>query len=305
MKKTALLIMAAGMGSRFGEGIKQLTPIGPNGEIIMDYSIHDAIEAGFNKVIFVIRKQIEEDFREMIGDRIESICRPLGIEVAYAFQALDDIPAGRQLPAERTKPWGTGHAILSARKVIDCPFAVINADDYYGKEGYRLLHDHLVSCDDVNQYAMAGFVLGNTLSENGGVSRGICQIDNGYLSDVVETYNIVRTAEGAASEGQYVDPASVVSMNMWGLTKEFVAMLEKGFDEFFDTLSNPLKDEYMLPMFLRTLLKQDIITIRVHETKDQWFGVTYQQDRIDAVNRVKELIEKGVYARDLYSDLMN
>jgi len=303
MKKTALLIMAAGMGSRFGEGIKQLTPIGPGGEIIMDYSIHDAIAAGFNKVIFVIRKQIEADFREMIGDRIEAVCRDLGVEVAYAFQDLADIPEGREVPEGRTKPWGTGHAILAARRVIDCPFAVINADDYYGKEGYRLLHDHLVSAERDNQYAMAGFILGNTLSENGGVSRGICRIENGYLADVVETYNIVRTAEGAASEGKYVDPASVVSMNMWGLSKEFVSLLEGGFVSFFDTLSNPLKDEYMLPMFLRELLAKDMITIRVLETSSQWFGVTYQQDRQDAIARIRELIAKGVYSASLYSDL--
>ncbi len=303
MKKTALLIMAAGMGSRFGEGIKQLTPIGPGGEIIMDYSIHDAIEAGFNKVIFVIRKQIENDFREMIGDRIEKVCRELGVEVAYAFQDLADIPEGFEVPDGRTKPWGTGHAILAARRVIDCPFAVINADDYYGKEGYRLLHDHLVNAERDNQYAMAGFVLGNTLSENGGVSRGICQIENGYLTDVVETYNIIRTEEGASSEGKYVDPASVVSMNMWGLSDKFVALLEKGFVTFLSSLSNPLKDEYMLPMFLRELLAKDMISIRVCETKDEWFGVTYQQDRADAIARVRELIAQGVYSAELYSDL--
>ena len=196
MKETALVIMAAGIGSRFGKGIKQLTPVGPSGEIIMDYSIHDALEAGFNKIVFIIRKDLEEDFRRIIGDRIEKIA-----DVAYAFQELDNLPEGFSVPKGRTKPWGTGQAILSCKGLINMPFAVINADDYYGKEGFRKIHDFLVSehpQDGKYHYCMAGFILGNTLSDNGAVTRGICQMDaEGKLTGVVETSDIYKLADGA------------------------------------------------------------------------------------------------------------
>ena len=209
MKKTALVIMAAGIGSRFGKGIKQLAPVGPNGEIIMDYSIHDALEAGFNKVVFIIRKDLEEEFRRVIGERIEKIT-----EVAYAFQSLDDLPEGFEKPADRTKPWGTGQAVLAAKKVIKIPFIVINADDYYGKEGFKAVHEYLVNG---GESCMAGFVLKNTLSDNGGVTRGICKMDEGNnLTEVVETKNIVKTATGAEADGVAVDVNSLVSMNMCG-----------------------------------------------------------------------------------------
>ena len=235
MKKTALVIMAAGIGSRFGKGIKQLAPVGPNGEIIMDYSIHDALEAGFNKVVFIIRKDLEEEFRQVIGNRIEKIT-----EVAYAFQALDDLPDGFTCPADRTKPWGTGQAVLAAESVLSEPFMVINADDYYGKEAYVKVHDYLVQeqpDDGILHICMAGFRLGNTLSDNGSVTRGVCHIENGALTGVTETHDIYKTADGAESrpEGGEVVTLNVkdlVSMNMWGLTPAFMDTLKKGFVEF-------------------------------------------------------------------------
>ena len=235
MKKTALVIMAAGIGSRFGKGIKQLAPVGPKGEIIMDYSIHDALEAGFNKVVFIIRKDLEDEFKRVIGDRISKIT-----EVAYAFQEIDDLPGDFRKPADRTKPWGTGQAVLAAREVLDEPFVVINADDYYGKEAFVKIHEFLVSNytpEKSEELCMAGFILGNTLSDNGTVTRGICAVDeNDYLTDVVETYEIKKTADGAESQGNKIDVNSHVSMNMWGLTPEFVGLLEEGFVEFFENI---------------------------------------------------------------------
>ena len=225
MKKTALVIMAAGIGSRFGKGIKQLAPVGPNGEIIMDYSIHDALEAGFNKVVFIIRKDIEEEFRSVIGNKIEKIT-----EVEYAFQALEDLPQGFEKPEDRTKPWGTGQAVLAAKKVLSEPFMVINADDYYGKEAYVKVHDYLIQDqpeDGVLHICMAGFRLGNTLSDNGSVTRGICHIDNGALVGVTETHDIYKTESGAETRSDdgkatALDVNSLVSMNMWGLTPAFM-----------------------------------------------------------------------------------
>ena len=308
--KTALLIMAAGIGSRFGGGIKQLEPVGMHDEIIMDYSIHDAISAGFNKIIFVIRKDIEQDFRERIGDRIEKICGKLNVEVAYAFQDGKDIPAGCSVPEGRTKPWGTGQAVLAARDVIKEPFAVINADDYYGKEAFRKIHDYLIT--GASAYCMAGFVLKNTLSENGGVTRGICQMKDSMLTDVVETHNIVKTPEGAASEGVSIDPASLVSMNMWGFPGEegkapqYVEILKKDFKTFFETAVplNPLKAEYLLPIHIGGLLRQGKVQVKVLETQDKWFGVTYKEDKPFVVDSFRKLIAAGVYEENLYSDLL-
>jgi UTP-glucose-1-phosphate uridylyltransferase len=300
---TALVIMAAGIGSRFGGGIKQLEPVGPSGEIIMDYSIHDALEAGFNKLVFIIRKDIEEDFRQVIGNRIEAVCAARGVQVAYAFQSLDAVPEGVTVPEGRTKPWGTGQAVLSARDVIDCPFAVINADDYYGKEAYVKLHDFLSKKQAPNAYAMAGFILKNTLSENGGVTRGICQVNGeGYLTNVVETSNIVKTAEGAEVDGVAVDPNAYVSMNMWGLNPAFMDVLQTGFEEFFRTAAkdNPLKAEYLLPIYIGQLLRGKKLSVQVLETKDKWFGVTYREDKAAVVESFRQLIEAGVYASDLF-----
>ena len=301
--KTALVIMAAGIGSRFGGGIKQLEPVGPNGEIIMDYSIHDAIEAGFNKIVFIIRKDIEADFREIIGNRIEAVCAARGVEVAYAFQSLDAIPEGNVVPEGRTKPWGTGQAVLTVKDVVKEPFAVINADDYYGKEAFVKLHGFLQKPGADNAFCMAGFILKNTLSENGGVTRGVCKVDgNGYLTDVVETSNIVKTATGAAVEGVEIDAESYVSMNMWGLRPAFMELLEKGFVEFFHTAAkeNPLKAEYLLPIYIGQLLREGKVSVQVLGTQDKWFGVTYREDKPAVVDSFRRLIEQGVYSVPLF-----
>ena len=301
--KTSLVIMAAGIGSRFGGGIKQLAPVGLNGEIIMDYSIHDAIEAGFNKIIFVIRRDIEKDFMEIIGNRIEKMCAAHGVEVAYAFQSLDDIPG--ELPEGRTKPWGTGQAVLAARDVIDTPFVVLNADDYYGKEAFVRLHDYL--CNEAkDEFCMAGFKLKNTLSENGSVTRGICQVNEDmFLTEVVETTDIVKTENGASVNGKEIDADSYVSMNMWGLPQSFVKNLEDGFKDFFkeDVPSNPMKSEYLLPIIIGKLLQEGKVTVKVLESSDKWFGVTYAEDKDYVIESFKKLIEDGVYKEELFSDI--
>ena len=303
--KTTLLIMAAGIGSRFGGGIKQLAPVGPNGEIIMDYSIHDAIKAGFNKIVFIIRKDIEADFREVIGDRIEKVCAAHGVEVGYAFQSLDKLPAGYSVPEGRTKPWGTGQAVLVAKELLQEPFAVLNADDYYGKVAFKEIHDFLVSEATDKDFCMAGFLLKNTLSDNGGVTRGLCRANaEGYLTDVVETSDIVKTADGAATNGEALDPDNPVSMNMWGLTPGYLTLLEEGFHEFLSGIeANPLKAEYLLPIHIGGLLRADRITVKVLPTPDKWFGVTYKEDKELVINNFKKLIEAGEYEVDLFSDL--
>ncbi len=303
--KTTLLIMAAGIGSRFGGGIKQLAPVGPNGEIIMDYSIHDAIKAGFNKVVFIIRKDIEADFREVIGERIEAICRAHDVEVGYAYQSLDKLPAGVEVPEGRTKPWGTGQAVLVAKELLTEPFAVINADDYYGKVAFCALHEFLVSEATDTDFCMAGFLLKNTLSDNGGVTRGLCQANaEGYLTDVVETSDIVKTADGAATNGQAIDPDNPVSMNMWGLTPGYLSLLEEGFTQFLSGIQgNELKAEYLLPVHIGGLLREGRISVKVLPTPDKWFGVTYKEDKDLVIASFKKLIEDGEYAPDLFSDL--
>ena len=305
MSKATLVIMAAGIGSRFGGGIKQLAPIGPNGEIIMDYSIYDALEAGFDKVVFVIRKDLEKDFKEIIGNRIEK-----EVEVAYAFQELDDIPekfSGKF--TGRTKPWGTGQAILCCKDVVDAPFLVINADDYYGKEAYVKVHDYLVQeqpKDGKLHICMAGFRLGNTLSDNGSVTRGICHIKNGQLTGVTETHDIFKTATGAESRNadgsvQELDVKDLVSMNMWGLTPDFMEILEKGFAEFLSGLApEDTKKEYLLPELVDHLIKNKSAEVDVLETKDTWFGVTYQEDKETVMRAFKNLTEAGIYPQGLY-----
>ena len=308
--KTALLIMAAGIGSRYGGGIKQLATVDALNHIIMDYSVHDAIEAGFNKIVFIIRKDIEVDFKEIIGNRIEAICKGLNVDVEYAFQSLDALPEGAVLPEGREKPWGTGQAVLAAKDVVHEPFAVINADDYYGKECFVKMHEFLVSEAKENSLCMAGFILKNTLSDNGGVTRGICKVNEaGFLTDVVETQNIVKIMDGetvkAAVDDTPVDPESYVSMNMWGLTPEFMQVLEKGFVEFFETTvpANPLKAEYLLPIYIGQLLREDKVSVKVLETEDRWFGVTYKEDKELVTENFAQLIEADVYKEELYSDL--
>ncbi len=297
--KTTLVIMAAGIGSRFGGGIKQLAAVGPSGEIIMDYSIHDALAAGFNKVVFIIRKDLEKDFREIIGSRIEQLC-----EVEYAFQELDKLPEGYAVPEGRKKPWGTGHAILVCKDMVKEPFAVINADDYYGKEAFVKLHEYLVTHGDKPyQYCMAGFILKNTLSENGGVTRGVCQADEaGFLTDIVETGNIVKTDDGAeiSTTGEAIDAESLVSMNMWGLTPEFFDTLETGFAEFLAGLSaEEIKAEYLLPSVIDGMIKAGQATVEMLKTQDKWFGVTYAEDKQSVMDAFADLLARGVYASPL------
>ena len=296
--------MAAGIGSRFGGGIKQLEAVGPNGEIIMDYSIHDALEAGFNKVVFVIRKDLDKDFKEIIGRRMEKL-----VEVEYAYQELNDIPERFQKKTEgRKKPWGTGQAILCCKDVVDEPFLVINADDYYGKEAYREAYAYLTGRKDDNAYeaCMVGFVLKNTLSDNGGVTRGVCKVDeHRMLSEIVETSNIVKTAEGAAVQTEDgavpIDVESEVSMNMWGLSPAFFDVLEKGFDVFLEKLDpENLKGEYLLPTIIGDLLKEGKMRVEVRKSHDEWFGVTYKEDKPDVVAAIQKLITDGVYPEKLF-----
>jgi len=308
MKNATLVVMAAGIGSRFGGGIKQLEPMGPSGEIIMDYSIYDAKEAGFNKVVFIIRKDLEKDFKEIIGNRIEKV-----IDVDYAFQEMDNIPDGfEELLKDRKKPWGTGQAILSCKGIVNEPFVVINADDYYGKTGFKKVYNHLVNAkskaeNGVYDMCMAGFILGNTLSENGTVTRGICQSnEEGYLTTVVETSGlkvneagVVEYEDNGADMDVTVD--SLVSMNMWGFTPDFIDELDTGFTEFLKNVpEGNVKKEYLLPGVVDSLIQSKKATVKILPTEDKWFGVTYKEDKEAVVNAFKELIAGGVYKEDLW-----
>ena len=306
MKKTALVIMAAGLGSRFGEGLKQLAQVGPSGEIIMDYSIHDALEAGFNKIVFIIRKDIEEAFKEVIGNRIEKIA-----EVAYVYQELDKLPEGFTKPEGRTKPFGTGHAVLCCKGTVEEPFAVINADDYYGKEAFVKVHDFLVQEQNEAeklQFCMAGFILGNTLSDNGAVTRGLCQVDaEGHLRKVVETGGLVKTADGAGIEKEdgSVEPTDAnvyASMNMWGFSPEMLDILEENFVEFLRNIpEGDVKKEYLLPSIVDMQIQNGKAEVFVLETKDKWFGVTYKEDKPLVMASFKALVDAGVYKEKLFS----
>ena len=300
MSNNALVILAAGIGSRFGSGVKQLTPVDDYNHLIIDYSIHDAIAAGFEKIVFIIRHDIEADFREVIGDRIEKTCRSLGVEVAYAYQEVSYLP---EMPDnilkrchDRTKPWGTGHAVLCAADSIDSPFAVINADDYYGIEAFRKASGFLG-----NGYGLIGYILKNTLSDNGGVTRGICSVRDGKLTSIEETRNIVKHSDGAEAVGKKLDMESLVSMNFWCYPIEFLQVLKEGFPEFLKSLNDPLKDEYLLPTIADGMLKAGV-EFSVLPTNDQWFGVTYKEDRETVVESFNKLITEGVYRTDLYAD---
>ena len=293
MKKT-LVILAAGMGSRFGGGIKQIELVDDAGHIIIDYSIHDAIAAGFDKIIFIIRHDIEEDFKQAIGNRIVGTCAFLGVEVEFAYQELHDAPI--QVDG-RTKPWGTGHAVLACDGMIDGPFAVINADDYYGKNGFVKASEFLGQ-----GYGLVGYVLKNTLSENGGVTRGICRVVDGKLAGINEMKNIVKTDAGAEASSETVDVNSLVSMNFWCYPAEFMDVLKKGFPEFLANMKDPLKDEYLLPIIADEMIK-DGVEFAVLPTDDRWFGVTYKEDKAAVVESFRKLIEAGVYRKDLYLDL--
>ena len=300
MHKT-LVILAAGIGSRFGGGVKQLTSVDDHGHLIIDYSIHDAIAAGFDKIVFIIRKDIEADFKAVIGERVEAVCSPLGVEIAYAYQEISNTP---NFPGKnelvRTKPWGTGHAVLCAAEHISSPFAVINADDYYGKNGFVKAVEFLSTHPD--SYGLIGYILKNTLSDNGGVTRGICSVNEGRLVGINETKNIVKTTGGAEADGNPVDMESLVSMNFWCYPVEFVSVLQTGFPEFLANMKDGAKDEYLLPIIADGMLKEGT-EFSVLPTDDHWFGVTYKEDKPTVEAAFRKLIEDGEYKADLYSDL--
>ncbi len=306
MRETALVIMAAGIGSRYGAGIKQLAKVGPSGEIIIDYSIHDALKAGFNKIIFIIRKDIEEEFREVIGKRIERIA-----PVDYVYQEMNDLPEGYKTPEGRKKPWGTAQAVWAAREVIDCPFAVINADDFYGAGSFKALHEYLTNemseDDEVYDYCMAGYILGNTLSESGTVARGVCsQNEDGYLRSVTETYKIGRkegkvTGEDVDGRERELDEKSLVSMNMWGLKPNIIKVLGEGFPKFLDSLkADDIKSEYLLPVVIDGLIQGGLAKVKVLPIEDKWYGVTYQEDRQYVADAIRRMVDDKVYGEKLF-----
>lgn len=287
---TTLVVMAAGMGSRFG-GLKQLEPVGTNSEVILDYSVYDAIEAGFNKVTFVIKKAIEHDFREVVGKRIEK-----KIDVSYAFQELDKLPVGYTVPEDRVKPWGTAHAILCCKDLVDQPFAAINADDYYGKDAYKKINEYL-SLEN-GDFCMVGFRLKNTLSDNGTVARGICLgDDNGYLKDINEITNITNKCTYEQADGNIItlDPDTIVSMNMWGFTPELFGHLEEGFERFLKEKINVPKSEYFLPSQIDELIKNGVKKAKLLVGEDKWYGMTYKEDKPILKAAIEEMTKKGLY----------
>ncbi len=292
--------MAAGIGSRFGEGIKQLTTVGPNGEILMDYSVYDAVQAGFEKIVFIIRKDIETDFREMIGDRLEAEYAGTGVELVYVFQEQDILPEGCKAPAGRKKPWGTTHAIWCCKDVTDGPFAVINADDYYGKFAYKKMHEFLTENHEPGQYCMAGFVLKNTLSESGTVTRGICKSEDGKLTHIDETKNIIKTASGAMADGRELDVESLVSMNMWGLKEDIFPMLEESLVKYFSQEDEKiLSGEALIPINIGEYIGEKKCSVRVLPTDDIWFGMTYRQDVPDVRANIAKMTAAGEYPESL------
>lgn len=280
MKKneTTLVVLAAGMGSRFG-GLKQIEPLGPNGEVIIDYSVFDAVRAGFDHAVIIIKKEIEHDFRQVAGKRIEKM-----IDVEYAFQELDKLPSPFTVPEGRTKPWGTGHAIICAKDLIKTPFAVINSDDYYGVSSYQMVHDQLVSDEKL---CMAGYELGKTLSDSGTVSRGICEIENGYLKSVTEHTALDRNC------GFPMD--TVVSMNFWGFDTDFLDVLEPGFVKFLKNNENPLKGEYFLPFVVDDMIKNKGAKVRALKTTEKWYGVTYKEDAQSVKDAILDMTKRGIY----------
>lgn len=310
MKKPVLVIMAAGMGSRYG-GLKQIDPVDGQGHIIMDFSLYDAVKAGFEKVIFILKKENEADFKEVIGDRISKV-----LQVEYAFQDIDDIPAGFQAPEGREKPWGTGHAVLSARKLADGPFVVINADDYYGRSAFSQIYEYLTAdrgdeSPKAGKYdfAMVGYVLENTLTENGHVARGVCTVDaDGHLSGIAERTRIEKRGEETAytedgGESWHTIPeGSIVSMNLWGFTEGFMKELEAGFAPFLEKglQENPLKCEYFLPSVVNALLEEGKASVTVLKSYDRWYGVTYKEDKQTVVDAIKKMKDEGLYPEKLW-----
>ena len=295
--------MAAGMGSRYG-GLKQIDPVGPSGEIILDYSAYDALRAGFEKIVFVIRRDLEELFREKVGRNLER-----RTDVAYVFQDISMVPEGFSVPEGRVKPWGTGHAVMVCKGAIDTPFAAINADDYYGSSAFQTIADYLRTAKDRNglyDYCMVGYAIGNTVSEHGSVARGICEVTDGLLTDLRERTRIEQFPDGiryTENGSDWVDlpPDSVASMNFWGLTPSFLDELEAGFPEFLcKSADDPLKAEYFLPEAVGDLAKAGKARVRVLPTDEKWFGVTYQEDRPLIQNAMRSLIRTGVYPEKLW-----
>lgn len=307
MKKPVLVIMAAGMGSRYG-GLKQIDPVDEEGHIIMDFSMYDARRAGFEKVIFIIKKENEENFKEAVGDRMAKY-----MDVSYAFQELANIPEGYEVPEGRVKPWGTAHAVLSCIDQIDGPFAVINADDYYGQEAFKLIYDYLASHEDDEKYryTMVGYHLGNTVTDNGHVARGICDMnENGELVAIHERTRIEKRDGGIAfteDDGETwtsVPADATVSMNMWGFTKSILTEIKEGFPAFLEEglQSNPMKCEYFLPTVVSDLLREDRATVAVLKSADKWYGVTYKEDKPVVVAAIKRMKEEGLYPVHLWEE---
>ena len=304
MKKPVLVIMAAGMGSRYG-GLKQMDPVGPNGELILDYSLFDARRAGFDRAVIIIKKENEQDFREVLGNRVSHF-----MQVDYAYQDLSDLPEGYGVPEGRVKPWGTGHAVLSAAGLVNTPFCAINADDYYGREAFRLCYQHLTHLHDDGDYCMVGYLLKNTLSETGNVARGVCQLDaNNCLSDLAERTHIISTVDGPLMTEDLVhytrlSPETVVSMNMWGFPAAMMNCLKAGFPAFLERIlkENPLKGEYFLPSVVNEELQAGRARAHVYTTPDKWYGVTYHEDRAQVVAALKAMTAEGRYPAPLWPE---
>lgn len=300
--KPTLLVLAAGMGSRYG-GLKQLDQVGPSGETIIDYSIFDAIRAGFGKVVFIIRRDIEKEFKAAVGSRYEG-----KIAVDYAFQQIDALPEGFSVPEGREKPWGTGHAVYTAKELINEPFAVINGDDFYGREGFQLLADCLCKSKDGAKadFSMCGFIMRNTLSDNGSVSRGVCEVNStGNLTEVVEHTKIERNAKAAKSfmkDGSVVDFTGdeIVSMNMWGFTPSLFEYMDDMFVDFLKVHGQEMKSEFFIPLVADTLIKNGKATVKVMTSEDEWFGITYREDKPTVVASIKKLVEQGIYPNKLF-----
>ena len=300
-----LVLLAAGMGSRYG-GLKQIDPVGPNGEILMDYSLYDAREAGFKRVIFIIKKQDEEAFDEAIGNRIKKY-----FEVRYAYQDLDDLPEGYENPEGREKPWGTSHAVLAARDLIDAPFCVLNADDYYGREAFEMIYKVLTEYEekDTPEYTMIAYQLMKTLSDHGHVARGVCKVDDdGYLKEIVERTKIIKTEDGASfseDDGETwepLDPDSIVSMNFWGFGPSLIDFLKEGFPPFLDKAlrENPMKAEYLLPTSVGNLMEAGKVVVKTMACPEKWYGVTYKQDKPVVVEAIQKMIDAGKYPSPLW-----
>ena len=288
-KDITLVVMAAGMGSRFG-GLKQMEPVGPNGEVILDFSAYDAIKAGFTKIVFVIKHEIEADFKAIVGNHIAE-----KIKVEYAFQEVNDLPEGFTCPAERTKPWGTAQAILSCKGIVNEPFAVVNADDYYGKTAFKKVADFLR--EDGNDYAMVGFRLENTLTENGYVSRGVCEIEDGILTSVTERTKILdcKFTEDDGATWEQLSPDSVVSMNLWGFKPDLFGYIEEGFKAFLTEKINVPKSEYYLPTVVSQLIDNGEKLVKVLVAEDLWYGVTYNEDKPNVVAALTQMVNNGLY----------